>query len=440
MNRRVSPGSEQGDYAAGAPMRCPREEGRALGWGEGRHGLASLRTKDGVADQLDDLRNYGVSELLIAVYPSGNPMTCSPVSGTGYRWPSTRLHQSCQLFRSGFGTPRLGEVLPPLNAVALGVGHNPHSVAKLSGTSVGSRYAMPFRIIPERGQVSENSPNSPSKESCDVFHDDDLGSKLVNQSAVLGPQPASCAIKTRATTCETNVLAGKSSSDSIRDNPVCSQLVCGKLANISIDGYTRVAIGEASARFTIELAERDGLEPASAFQPEREAADAAKKVEKTVGLRHLSALHRRGEFQGGLHERVMIAFTCQDAVRGLLQMTGDSQATLRPRALSVSRPEVIIGRIDPRTLDAAHAASSTFWVSGRGVHGSTASNVAICASDRSDSIGCRQPVERMMWIASGREGSRFFDRIMLAYDWLMPVASRSALMVGTLAIPSHHIL
>lgn len=249
-----------------------------------------------MTDQLNNLWNYSVSELLVSVNPSGNPMTCSAVSGTGYRWPSTRLHQSCQLFRSGLFTPRLGDCLPPLNAVALGVGHNPHSVAKLSGTSVGSRYAMPFRIIPERGQVSENSPNSPSKESCDVFHDDEAGSKLVNQSAVVGPQPASCAVKTLATTCEANVLAGKSSNDSIRVNPVCSELICGKLSNIIIDGNTGKAFAQAGLGLAIELAERDRLEPARPLQPEVEASDAGEQGQDAVGLvmRHCDRRARRG--------------------------------------------------------------------------------------------------------------------------------------------------
>lgn len=150
-----------------------------------------LRFVDGASDKFGDLGTDRISDLLVSVYPSGNPMTCSAVSGTGYRWPSTRLHQSCQLFRSGFLTPRLGEVRPPLNAVAFGVGHNPNSVAKLSGTSVGSRYAVPLSIIPERGQVSENGSESPSKQSCDVFHNDESGSNFANKAGELAPQSAS---------------------------------------------------------------------------------------------------------------------------------------------------------------------------------------------------------------------------------------------------------
>lgn len=255
------------------------------GWGLG----CGVGVKDRAPDQFGDMRHYGVSELLVAVYPSGYPMTCSAVSGTGYRWPSTRLHQSCQLFRSGFFTPRLGDCLPPLNAVALGVGHNPHSVPKLSGTSVGSRYAVPFRIIPERGQVSENSANSPSKQCCDVLHDDDPWSKLANQSGELGPQSASCASKTRSTACEANILAGKSSNDCIRLNPVCSQSIGGKRSNIVIKRNSRETRREGGLGFTIELTQSYRLKTARALQPQVKATDPREERKDTQFLHRHTA-------------------------------------------------------------------------------------------------------------------------------------------------------
>jgi hypothetical protein len=54
----------------------------------------------------------------------------------------------------------------------LWVGNDPNPVAPVWGTNGGSWYAVPFRIKPERGQVSENSLKAPSKQSCDVLHDD----------------------------------------------------------------------------------------------------------------------------------------------------------------------------------------------------------------------------------------------------------------------------
>ena len=44
---------------------------------------------------------------------------------------------------------------------------------------------MPFRIKPERGQVPENSLKPPSKECCDVLHDDDAAVLSKYNSGVL---------------------------------------------------------------------------------------------------------------------------------------------------------------------------------------------------------------------------------------------------------------
>jgi hypothetical protein len=69
----------------------------------------------------------------------------------------------------------------------LWVGNDPNPVAPVWGTNGGSWYAVPFRIKPERGQVSENSLKAPSKQSCDVLHDDVARSYLANNSGVLRP-------------------------------------------------------------------------------------------------------------------------------------------------------------------------------------------------------------------------------------------------------------
>jgi hypothetical protein len=52
------------------------------------------------------------------------------------------------------------------------VGDDEHAIALMMGTKGGRWQAIPFRIKPARGQVSENSVHPPSKERCDVFHDD----------------------------------------------------------------------------------------------------------------------------------------------------------------------------------------------------------------------------------------------------------------------------
>jgi hypothetical protein len=74
------------------------------------------------------------------------------------------------------GVPRVGRscgTLPSFwlepYSVALGVGYSPRDheepVAAVRGTNGACRYAVPDRIVPERGQVSENDSEPPSKES-----------------------------------------------------------------------------------------------------------------------------------------------------------------------------------------------------------------------------------------------------------------------------------
>jgi hypothetical protein len=63
------------------------------------------------------------------------------------------------------------------------VGHNPNAVAAMRGANGGSWYAVPDRVIPARGQVSDDFAHASSKEGCDVFHDDEPGLYLANKPA-----------------------------------------------------------------------------------------------------------------------------------------------------------------------------------------------------------------------------------------------------------------
>ena len=76
-------------------------------------------------------------------------------------------------------------------SLAVGVGHDPNSVSLVWCANVGSRYAMPFRIIPDLGQVSENSAKPlsviPAKQHCDVLHERDCGSSFANNSDQFAP-------------------------------------------------------------------------------------------------------------------------------------------------------------------------------------------------------------------------------------------------------------
>jgi hypothetical protein len=65
-------------------------------------------------------------------------------------------------------------------AVAVRVGHEPDPIPIVRGANGGSRNTMPLRIVPERGQVSENDAKPSAafsrEQVCDILHDDELRS------------------------------------------------------------------------------------------------------------------------------------------------------------------------------------------------------------------------------------------------------------------------
>jgi hypothetical protein len=52
-----------------------------------------------------------------------------------------------------------------------GIGNNEDAIAEVRGANCGRRNALPFRVIPEAGQVSENIPKSGRKEAWDILHE-----------------------------------------------------------------------------------------------------------------------------------------------------------------------------------------------------------------------------------------------------------------------------
>jgi hypothetical protein len=86
------------------------------------------------------------------------------------------------------------------SSFATGVGNNPKPLAEMRGTEVFSRYNVPFRVIPERGQSSDDNIKVLS-ESGHVLHDDVSGSNFANESLELEP-------KTRPGTMDTGSFAG----------------------------------------------------------------------------------------------------------------------------------------------------------------------------------------------------------------------------------------
>src|SRR5262245_2472056 len=127
------------------------------------------------------------------------------------------------------------------------------------GTNGVSRYAMPFRVIPERGQVSENVAQPSIKQRCGVFHDDKSGSNFANNSGVLFPKSTVNAVQSGAGTDLGNVLAGETAANSVNGNSICPQTVGGELAHVAIASDCRPLFSEDTATVRVGFAKRDGF-------------------------------------------------------------------------------------------------------------------------------------------------------------------------------------
>ena len=100
-------------------------------------------------------------------------------------------------------------------SVAVGVGHNKDSVTEVRGTNGGSGYAVPLRVIPALGQVSENSAKPPPKQCWYVLHKHDSRSYHANEAVKLTPQSASASLDSDSLACNGDVLAREAACDEV---------------------------------------------------------------------------------------------------------------------------------------------------------------------------------------------------------------------------------
>jgi hypothetical protein len=118
---------------------------------------------------------------------------------------------------------------------------------------------VPLRVIPERGQRSENVIHPPSKERCDVFHDDVPGSKLANDASVFVPKTRAFAGQPLLPSCGADVLAWESAADDI-NVPIS---ICGREgSHVVVARDVRPVLGKNSASkvidFYLPLADHSG--------------------------------------------------------------------------------------------------------------------------------------------------------------------------------------
>lgn len=126
-------------------------------------------------------------------------------------------------------------------------------IAAVRGAEGGSRKAVPFSVVPARGQPSEYfakqssglaSNRSESKEVCDVLHDDVVGSKLANDSEHLSPKRSLGMPESVTPARATDALAGEPACDEI--NSSCP--------GVGADGDDVGVDGDAGESFVEELA------------------------------------------------------------------------------------------------------------------------------------------------------------------------------------------
>jgi hypothetical protein len=85
----------------------------------------------------------------------------------------------------------------------------------MPGSDAGSGYNLPPCIIPEEGQIPENLVDSPLKERCDVFHDDESGSQFANEAGKLEPEARTVALESCSEAGVADVLARKTPNKGI---------------------------------------------------------------------------------------------------------------------------------------------------------------------------------------------------------------------------------
>ena len=111
----------------------------------------------------------------------------------------------------------LGPLLRPSGLKPCGVGHKPEPIPLMRRPNVGSSQHCPPAVIPERGQVTEDSPKSSSKEGWAVLHEDVAGSNFANDPRHVSPQAAAGAVDASPPPGNADVLARKSSRHHINN-------------------------------------------------------------------------------------------------------------------------------------------------------------------------------------------------------------------------------
>lgn len=256
-----------------------------------------------MADQFDDLRDDGVSEGSKAVHPIGNPISHSTHVGfspprfpelTPSTIPTVRGSEDCCLpgafdmpaFQSpAFGVGQiglrkfLGERPADRSAIAFvllasGVGNNPDAISSVRGTNGTRRNAMPFRVIPDLGQVPEYRSQPSTKQRCHVLQHCAPRSYHANGSNDFPVESRTGSGQSGTVSGKTEVLAWKPCRDDI--GFALLKFVCRHVVG---DRYARKILGKDALAIRITLYEPDRLKASRLLEADAESCNASEHFE-----------------------------------------------------------------------------------------------------------------------------------------------------------------
>lgn len=174
-----------------------------------------------------------------------------------------------------------------------GVGNHPRSLPLMWQSKSTCSNVLPFRIIPAFGQISENASkpcsglfSRPSKEVCDVFHDDEFWSYFANQTDDFRPETASRSIDASLSPRNAKVLAGEPTRDDIDGNSISPKSVGCEFSYVMVARNLWPMLLEDAPREFLDLAEGDCFEATRALKTKAETADTAEQIEDTEFLAH----------------------------------------------------------------------------------------------------------------------------------------------------------
>jgi hypothetical protein len=117
------------------------------------------------------------------------------------------------------------------------------------GTNVGSSQHRPAAVIPERGQVTDDSPESPSNERWAVFHERESWSNLANDAGHFSPQSTALAVDACALSGDADVLAGKPARNNVNTSaPRSAVKGANVIPNRERREHSVILSGEQNAR------------------------------------------------------------------------------------------------------------------------------------------------------------------------------------------------